>query len=1018
MVNNYQCKGVNKPLADRCRKAFLQMLFMLLGTLCLSAMSMQSVSAQSNSVLVKGTVTDETGAVLPGVNIMEKGTTNGTVTDAEGKYNITVANNQSILVFSFVGTATQSVVVGDRTDIGVQLLFDAASLSEVVVVGYGTQEKKDVTGALTAVRSEDFNKGIINSPEQLLQGKVAGLNVTSASGAPGGAQSISIRGIGGVRSGSTPLFVLDGFALDNSSTGGTINPLSFLNPQDIESIDVLKDASATAIYGTRGANGVILITTKKGKANTSSITYSASVGISKLARPIDVFTADEYREAITSIGGTLVDSLANTDWQKEITRTAITQNHNLSMSGGTDKLTYFASFGLQNQEGILEHSSLKRYSGRFNATQRLLDDRLTINVNLASAYTSNELPPSENNGTSITILGAALSMNPTFAAYDRNGNVYNYPNVTSPLVSLGLGTDVTNTTRTIGNISPSFEIVKGLVYKLNFGIDHSTSVRDQQSFGSAVPKQDGRLTSSYGTNNNSLIENYLTYKFDLGEHSFGVLAGHSYQKFFVQTRSWSINKFPVGGSEPQYNPGQGQDLTLANNRPTGSSIRNDLQSFFGRVNYDFKDRYYVTGTVRVDGSSKFGKNNKYGTFPSFSLGWRLSEEDFVKSASFVDDLKIRAGWGQVGNQEIPAKITQQLVISDLSAGSTYPLTPTGAYPAGTTYQRTANPDIQWEVSTQTNVGVDFAFLGGALSGSIDAFQKESSNILLLVPAIDPKPFPTFWKNVEGMKIMNKGLELALNYQFKPAGDFTFNVGGNVTLLKNEVSGSPYSVIQSGTATGSGLSNATINGYVNGEPVGTFFLRQFTGFNEKGQSTYWDKNGDGYVSDLDRVAAGTAFPTTLYSFFLAAKYKSFDLTANFNGVSGNKIYDNTANTNFYKNKIFKGVNTTAEGTQYPEENTSNSAPVSTRYIKDGAFLRLNNLTVGYNLNPNAVGLGNWVKSLRLSVTGQNLFVITKYDGYDPEVNTDRTTADGVNSFGIDYLSYPKARTFTIGLNASF
>jgi len=975
-------------------------------------------NAYAQNKTVSGKITDETGEPLPGVNVIEKGTTNGTVSDADGNYKLSVASGESVLVFSFVGTLSQQITVGSQSEIIVKLSSDASTLSEVVVMGYGTQEKKDVTGSVASVKSEDFNRGIINSPEQLLQGKVAGVNVVSASGEPGGNQSITIRGPGGVRTGSTPLFVVDGMALDNSATSsGGLNPLNFLNPQDIESIDVLKDASATAIYGSRGANGVVLITTKKGKAGHSSITYSANFGVSKMARPIDVFSADKFREQVPLLGVAIDDQGGSTDWQKEISRNAFTQNHNLSFGGGADKLTYYASLGLQDQEGVLKNSNMKKYSGRINVNQKFLNDRLTVDMNLNATNTVNERPPVES------IVGAALSMNPTYAAYDANGNVANYPNVVSPLITLQLNKDVTTVNRLIGNISPSLEIIKGLVYKLNFGVDNSNSARDIQSLPSLQPAQQGRLESNYKKNSNTLIENYITYSRNTGDHNFSVLLGHSYQKFFIQDRTWSINRFNISDIEPINNPGLGLDLTLTNNKPVASTTRNELQSFFGRATYDLKGKYLATATVRADGSTKFGENNKYGTFPSFSLGWRLSEEEFMKSLP-VSNLKLRAGWGRTGNQEIPNKITKGSSTSSISASTSYPLSTTGAYPAGTVYTRKPNPDIQWEVSTQTNVGLDFGILDGKLSGSVDYFNKLSNNILLeAIPADPVQPQSTYWVNVKDMEITNSGVEIALNYQEKLNNGLTYNIGGNITFIHNEVKNSPFSVIPSGTASGSGLTSATINGYVNGQPLGTFFLKEFVGFDSKGMSAYADNDGDGYITDRDRVAAGSALPKTMYNFFASVAYKGFDLTANFNGVSGNKLYDNTANANFYKLRLSKSLNVTDEAIANPEESITNAAAVSTRYLKDASFLRLNNLSLGYNFNTSALKINNWVKALRLSVTGQNLFVITKYNGYDPEVNIDRsiqTTSAGygTSSYGVDYQSYPKAKTVLVGLNVTF
>lgn len=962
---------------------------------------------------ITGRVTDATTKeALVGCSVVLKGTQRGTNTDANGNFSINAPDDKSVLVFGFIGYEAQEVVVGNQTTFNISLRSSAAELSQVVVIGYGTTTKKDATGALKTIKATDFNRGIINSPEQLLQGRVAGVNVTSVSGEPGARQSINIRGPGGVRTGSTPLFVLDGLPLDNSGTGGATNPLAFLNPQDIEAIDVLKDASATAIYGARGANGVVLITTKKGKVGTGNLTFSANIGTSSIARPLALFSADEFRSKVTSIGGVTDDQRANTDWQAEIMRQAVTQDHNLSFSGGAEKLTYYGSVGVQNQEGILKNSFLKRYTGRFNASQKLMDDRLTIDLNLTASQTVNNRPPIEN------IIGSALSANPTFPARDANGLPARYQAFTNPLLALDLFKDLTTINRVVGSISPSFKILKNLTYKLNLGVDNSSSNRDVQTMPSAVPQQDGRLDATYLTNRNVLIENYFTFTETFGSHSLTALAGHSYQKFMLAGRNWSINKFPISPIDPANNPGLGQELALATNRPGGFALENELQSFFSRINYSFKDRYLFTATVRADGSSKFGANNKYGVFPSFSAGWRLSEESFLQSGPF-SDLKLRIGWGQTGNQEIPSKITQPLFTSSVSATTSYPLDASTNYPAGTTYVRLANPDIQWEVSTQTDIGLDFGLFKGALTGTIDYFRKVSNNILLEVIPADPiQPASTYWTNVPDMTITNQGLELDLNYRHVAKNGLRFDVGGNITFIKNIVENSPYTVITSGSATGPGLTSATVNGYVNNQPIGTFFLRQYVGIDDKGVSKYADIDGDGIGgTDKDRIAAGSALPTRQFNLNGSIGYKGFDLTANFNGVSGNKLYDNTANAYFYKARLVKGLNGIPESIGEPNESINNAAPVSTRFLKDGAFFRLNNLTLGYNLDTKKIGINRWFTGVRVAVTGQNLWLITKYNGYDPEVNTDRTV-NGISSYGIDYLSYPKARSFIFSLNLTF
>lgn len=755
------------------------------------------------------------------------------------------------------------------------------------------------------------------------------------------------------------------------------------------------------------------MTTKKGVEGQSGINYSLGYGISNIAKTLDVFDADEYRVQVAAVDGILQDSLANTDWQREITRTAITKNHNLSFNGGSNKLVYYASLGYQDQQGILRGSELKRYSGRINVTQKFLqDDILTIDLNLNASQTLSERPPINS------MIGNAIAANPTFRAYDDNGRPFRDPTGSNPLRLLEIFDDVTTVNRVIGNITTSLNLSKSFTFRVNVGIDNSNSVRDIQTLPSNEPQQIGRLEIINGYNRNFLIENYLTYTYQTDRHFLTALAGHSYQEIFIQQRSSSINEFPDSDIEPRYNPGLGQDLTYGNNRPTGFATINELQSFFGRVNYHLDDKYLFTATVRADGSSKFGDNNKYGVFPSFSLGWRLSDEPFIASVSSISDLKLRLGWGQTGNQEIPSKITRPLYTAQVSPGTSYPLGESDVFPAGITFSRLANPDLQWEVSTQTNLGLDVALFENKLTGSIDLFRKVSNNILLEVIPADPvQPTSTTWVNVEDMNIINSGLEIALEYRKRLSNDVFFSVGGNTTFIQNDVKNSPFTVIPSGSATGAGLSTATINGYINNHPIGSFFLLDHIGFDENGLNVFRDSNGDGVVNDGDRIVAGTALPNFQYNIFGTISFKRFDFSLNINGVSGNKLYDNTANVSFFKLRLARGLNVTPEAIQFPEESVNNSAPVSTRFLKDASYLRLNNLTLGYSVNPTTIGIAKWVRDLRFSVTGQNLFVFTPYDGYDPEVNTDRTI-NGVSSYGVDYLSYPRARTITFGVNLIF
>jgi TonB-dependent starch-binding outer membrane protein SusC len=958
---------------------------------------------QQQKKQISGTVIGSDGQAIPGVSVIVKGTTTGITTGMSGEFTLEIPADAQTLVFSFVGMKPQEIPIAGNTVFNVTMQEETIGLGEVVAVGYGIQKKIDITGAVGSVQSENFNRGVINSPGQLLQGKVAGVNVTSTSGQPGGGQQITIRGQGSIRQGSGPLFVVDGFPIGIDGTSASTSALNFLNPEDIESMDVLKDASATAIYGSRGANGVILITTKKGKSGVSNITVSSNFGVSNLSTEIPVFTADEFRKNVVAIGGKLEDRGGDTYWQDELSRTAITYDQNLIMSGGTDKLTYRASLGYLDQEGIVINTGIKRYSGRVNATQKLMDGRLNIDFTLNSTIEKSE------NAIMSTLVSEMLDFNPTYPARDENGDPFKYPDLTNPLIHADLYKDFGESRRIIFNIAPSFEIIDGLVYKLNFGYENRSSESDNQSMPNADPFEEGRLQQNYSNGENTLIENYLTYTFDKNEHNFTLLAGHSYQKNYDRWRTWSILNFANNGIEPRYNPGLGQKLTLVDTPPSGWARINELQSFFGRANYSYKGKYMLTATVRADGSSKFGENNKYGVFPSFAAGWRISEESFMQLSSLFSNLKLRAGWGQTGNQEIPPKITQALYTTRVSGTTSYPLAETGPYPAGTTFVRLANPNIQWEVSTQTNIGLDFGLLKGALTGTVDYFHKVSNNILLEVVPSDPiQPATTYWTNVEDMNITNKGIEIALDYQYRNTSGFSYGVGGNITFIDNIVEDSPFTILATGSASGSGLSGATINGMINGEPIGTFYMQKFLGIGADGLSLFEESE------DAGRMVVGHALPDVMYNFYINMDYKGFDFSANFNGVSGNMIYNNTAMNKFYKAKLANSLNTTDKAIEFPNESIINSSSVSTRYLEDGSFLRLNNATLGYNFDTKSV---NWIENLRLSVTGQNLFVITSYSGFDPEVNQDRSV-NGIQSFGIDLDGYPKARTFVFGINVTF
>jgi iron complex outermembrane receptor protein len=972
---------------------------------------------------VKGVVLDEQNIPLSGASVLVVGTINGVIADFDGRFSIE-AKIGDILEVSFIGLKTQRITLRNYSTVTVTLQTDATQLDDIVVVGYGTQKRSDVTGAIGSVKSENFNQGVVTNPGDLLQGKLAGVNIAANSGEPGASQNIIIRGIGSLRSGTQPLFVVDGFLLDNSATGFDTNPLNFLNPNDIASIDVLKDASATAVYGSRASNGVVVITTKKGKAGKTEMNFSASAAWSSISNTLDVFNGDEFRNQVVAIGGTLEDFGGNTDWQKELSQTGLTEIVNFSMSGATnDKFSYFASVGIQNQEGILRNSELNRYSGKLNMNQKAFNGRLNVDYTLTASRTENLRPDITST------ISDMLGLNPTIPPFTDGAPTVLNTNALNPIKRYELFSDTAINNRILATISPSIEIMNGLIYKMNLGVDYSATNGDVQfkPFPSVVNESnisDGALDSATNANTNQLVENTLTYNWNKDEHNLTFLAGHSYQQFSEENRIFFLRGFANNNIEPRF-----QDQTSSTANPTSlnsSAVKNELQSFIGRLNYGYANKYLFTATLRADGSSKFGERNKYGYFPAVALGWNISNEDFMVNSVF-NNLKFRASWGQTGNQEIPSKITkasfsEDRLITGAGSLSTYPIdtdaTSIDGFPFGIIFTRLANPNLQWEVSTQIDLGLDFALLDYKLTGTLDYFNKRSSNILLEVVPADPvQPTALFWSNIPNMVIQNNGVELALDYNSNAQGNFSYNIGGNITFIDNKVKDSPYAVLTTGAAQGSGQTGATINGYINNEPIGAFYMLEFDGIGADGLNQFKDTNGDGAVLDNDRTVVGSAIPKFIYAYYFNFKYKAFDLGLNFNGVAGNKVYNHTTMTLFSKAQLARSNNATDFAVQFPEESLSNSNTVSTRYLEDGSFLRLNNATLAYNLNSDKIGLGDAFQNIRFSLTGQNLFVLSDYSGFDPEVNTGSTSA-GIQTFGIDRFTYPRARTFLFGLNVTF
>lgn len=969
---------------------------------------------------ITGVVTDRKGEPLPGVTIVAKGTTLGTTTNEEGSFSITIPVNVEIIQFSFVGMLSQEITVEGKTRLTVIMEEEAIGLEEIVAVGYGSVRKKDLTGATSRLTEDNMNKSVATSPLEMMQGRVSGVNITQNNGEPGAGMSVRIRGTNSVRSGQDPLYVIDGVPLDNSNvtpTGGSAagygsgaskNSINFLNPEDIESIDILKDASSTAIYGARGANGVVLITTKKGKQGKGVITYDGYTGISQIREKMDLLSPQEFRSYTKSDGSKLLDLGASVDWQDEVFTTGITQSHNLSYSGGTENFTYHASMGYLNQGGIVESTGQEKLNGMINVSQKALDGKLNVTASLiASHITDDRAPITEASGAGYEgdLILTTLKTNPTYPIFNEDGSYYQHANDQRNAVAMiDLVDDETQTDRIISNLSAEYEMFKDLKYKINIGFDRTSAEREvnqDKQLSYLVNKGEADINTI--TANNRLIENYITYqKYFDNNHSMNFLAGHAYQFFKVSTTEMNVNGFEVDDIQYTNNLRYGNFSAAS---VASSAVERELQSFFGRVNHNYRDTYMLTFTGRFDGSSKFGENKKYGFFPSAAFAWRLTKEQFLENIDAIDDLKLRLGWGLTGNQEIPDKISLLAIGTTPSANGYFG----GELSPGITYLRTPNPDIQWETTMQTNIGLDFSLFENRLSGTIDLFNKKTKDVLLEVYGKFPSPTERQWQNVPDMEIINNGFELGLNGLLIDKKELTWDMGINFSYIKNEVKKMPVKLIETGNASGQGLSDTRVQIITNGQPMGTFYGLVWEGFDENGISIYkTDENGIQVKEYL-----GSALPD--YTFSLSSKliWKKFDASMFWYGSQGNEVYNNTANALFLKGPLDKGNNVTKEVLN-SVESPENSNAFSSRFIEDGSFLRLSNVTLGYTFNTKNF---KWLSRARVYVTGNNLLLFTNYSGYDPEVNV---AADqrGVPSMGIDFSSYPKSRTFTIGVNLQF
>ena len=965
---------------------------------------------QAQEKMITGTVKGADGTGLPGVTVQVKGTNKGTQTEVTGEYKISAAPN-STLVFSFVGMNTEEIQIGDKTVVNVTMSDDTKALQEVVVVGYGTVKKKDATGAVNAIGTKDFQKGVVVSPEQLMQGRVAGVQITQSSGEPGGGINVRIRGTSSVFGGNNPLFVIDGVPLagDNTSSGGDAsgvgrqsakNPLNFLNPDDIASIDILKDASATAIYGSRGANGVVLITTKKGRGK-GTLEYGYSLGMSNITKKYDLLSAAEYRAA----GGQ--DQKGNTDWQNELFRTGYTNQHNLAYGGGDANGSYRFTLGYLNQQGIIRESGIKRYSLGFNGSKKFINDRLTItsNINIANNQDDN-IPVSENSGFEGDLLGNILKANPTRPVYNSDGT-FNQPGNTepNPLGMIVLSQDNTNSLRALGNINAELQIFKDLKFKTVVGFDKSFSSRKSAYSRDLVltgVKDIGRAYVADVETDNQLWENYFTYDKEINGISINGLLGYSYQRFNRSSKNISAANFRTNDLNLMlYNLASANAGKFGSNVINNSNLETDeLQSYFGRVNVGIKDKYLLTATLRADGSTKFGGNNKYGYFPSFAAKWKIMNESFAPKTLF-DDLALRVGYGLTGNQSIPHNLYDR---RDRYSGWGINQDANNIEGGGLNAVAFNNPNLKWETTSSINIGLDFAILKNRISGTIDFYQKNTKDLLFYVVSAQPAPTPFTWKNLD-TDIENRGVEISLTGAVVDQKDFGWevllNAGFNKNLVKN-LNG----VFDTGEINGQGLTGAFAQRIAAGQPLFAYFLREFGGYDENGNSIYPNGDFQQFLNGKGPLPTATGGLTNNF------RYKNFDLSLFFNGVFGNYLYSNTENAFFTKGSFANGRNVT-KNVVSSKEGPLNAPDVSTRFLQKGDFVRLQNLNLSYRFPLQSKTISN----LRVFLTGQNLMTFTKYTGQDPEVSTNKSI-NGIPSFGIDYTAYPRARTWTIGANISF
>lgn len=987
-------------------------------------LSLSTASLFGQSRTLTGVVTSsEDGAGLPGINIVLKGTTTGTTSDASGAFRLSVPNQGGTLLFSSIGFQSQEVAIGNQTSLTVKLQTDTKQLSEVVITGYGTQAQKTLTGSIASVSAKSIENIPAPSSDQLLQGRAAGVQVSANSGTPGGGIQVRVRGTTSINGSSDPLYVVDGIPIQSNNLSGiglggsTTNPIADINPSDIASIEILKDASATAIYGARAANGVVLITTKRGANKKAKISFGTYLGAQSLWRKPATVDGPTFEtlinEAAVNNGqkapyanpaGTI-----NTNWSEPIFHTGALRNYDLSIAGGSEKVQYLVSVNNFLQEAVVRGSDFKRTSGRVNLDFTPVDK---VRVGTSILYSRNDRNLIRSDDNISGALSGAFFLPPNLPYYQPDGSYTKFGTFENPRAAIDHNNIKMRTNRFLANVYGQIDILPGLNLRSTYSLDYSNAQDDlyDNTFLNNGASRNGFGQSVSTRDNNWIQENVLTYQRTFGDHSINALVGTSVQESVFERTTATGEQFPSNDFT--------RIISAAVQRGTSEGTSWGIASLFGRVVYDYKSRYLATVNVRRDGSSRFGRDNRWGTFPSVAVGWLLSEEEFMKDFSFLNILKIRGSYGLTGNQ---SGITNFQSIGlwggnldDLGAvsgSSAYVDLP------GTAPIQLANQNLKWETTTQTNVGLDLGILKNRVKITADYYVKNTTDLLLAVPVPRTSGFNTLVQNYGS--VQNKGFELGINADILKGGDKQpeWNVNFNIATNKNKITklAAPFTVY-----------NRDIYRYEEGYPMYSFYLHEQTGVDpEKGNPTFTDVNGDGkFDPNVDRKIVGNAIPKFFGGITNTLNFKGFDLMFFFQYSYGNKQlhwnrffteHGGTRNTNFLTSQLDRWQKP-GDQTMVPQMNAANYAGNlrPSRFMEDGSYLRLKNISFGYTL-PKAVLDKIRLSNVRVYVSGQNVLTFTKYTGLDPEMTG---TASTNLTQGIEFFTMPQPKVYMAGINIGF